>query len=136
MTGASPFFITLGLAAASLLLIGLMERLPDRRLAVQIPAAGDARQQPRLACVNARSARLRQGARMDDDPNPLLACADTVPVNADRNIDAGELRVTEQILRLAEMDRHGKDTQRARELLQVLQETLAQWRRYRQAILD
>jgi hypothetical protein len=34
MSLASPFLVTLGLVVASLLLIGLMELLPDRRLAV------------------------------------------------------------------------------------------------------
>jgi hypothetical protein len=55
---------------------------------------------------------------------------------ADQDITDGERRVTEQILRIEEMEGRGEDTQRAREMLQTLEATLAEWYRHRQLILD
>ena len=55
---------------------------------------------------------------------------------AEQHITAGERRVAEQILRIEEMDRRGEDTQAARGTLQLLEETLEQWRGHRLLILD
>jgi aspartate aminotransferase-like enzyme len=55
---------------------------------------------------------------------------------ADQHIADGNRRVTEQILRIKEMEGRGEDTQRAREMLQTLEAALTQMRRHRQLILD
>jgi hypothetical protein len=54
----------------------------------------------------------------------------------DQDIADSERRVIEQIRRIVEMDRHGMDTRDAREMLQLLEDTLEQWRLHQQAILD
>jgi len=54
---------------------------------------------------------------------------------ADRDIVAGESRVSAQMRLLTRLDRHGRDTSQAELLLANLRETLAAWRAHRNEIL-
>jgi hypothetical protein len=55
---------------------------------------------------------------------------------AEHDIAAGEQRITEQLRRIEELERDGKDTTAAVRLLETLQGTLAEWRLHREAILQ
>lgn len=55
---------------------------------------------------------------------------------ADRHIIAGEERITVQLALIQRMTQEGYDTTMARDLLRLLEETMASWQDHRQIILD
>jgi len=57
-------------------------------------------------------------------------------ITADRHLAAGEQRIAEQIALIQRMTREGYDTVLARDLLRLLEETMATWKDHRQLILD
>jgi hypothetical protein len=57
-------------------------------------------------------------------------------IMADRHILAGEQRIADQMLRIAEMSGKGQDTQEARKLLLNYRDTLETWQAHRELIRD
>ena len=67
-------------------------------------------------------------------PDPALERAHLA--KAELGITEGEVRVTNQMLRIEEMRRDGHDVREAEKLLLTLRETLAAWYDHREAILQ
>ncbi|WP_262271551.1 hypothetical protein [Microvirga yunnanensis] len=57
-------------------------------------------------------------------------------IAADRHLAAGEQRIAAQLALIQRMTRDGYDTTLARDLLRVLDETMATWQEHRRLILD
>ena len=55
---------------------------------------------------------------------------------AEQDIADGDLRISEQIIRITRMREKGYDTAQAEELLETLKATLEAWLRHRELILD